>query len=145
MPIAHAAISAFLLFGTPEAAAPTWQPNSIEGTWDLFWQTRKGPRQSGYFVFRQSGTQLIAEMHGKGIVKVRGTTSGHSFQLTGTKMLVRYRVTGTWADDYMKGSFKVLSRKLKFTGKRRVPPTDLRARSPITDIRVASAFDPLQT
>ena len=113
-------MATLLLLGTVEASAPAAQSDSIKGTWDLFWQTRKGPRQSGYFVFRQSGTQLTAEMHGKGTVKVRGTTSGNSFQLEGTRMLVKYRVSGTWASDRMEGSFKVLNKELKFTGKRRV-------------------------
>jgi len=110
---------AAILLGTAAASAPVALPNSIAGVWDLFWQSRTGPRQSGYLVFRQSGNQLIAEMHGKGMVKVRGSTSGNSFQLTGTRMMVKYRVNGTWADDRMEGSFKVLSKELKFTAKRR--------------------------
>ena len=117
-----AAVAIFAGFACAFAASAS--PHSPEGTWDLFWQTRTGPRQSGYFVFRQKGTQLSAELHGKGTVKVRGTTSGNSFKLTGTRTLVRYRVDGTWSADHMEGSFKVLNRELKFTAKRRVPSSN---------------------
>ena len=102
----------------PSSAAPL-PASSIEGTWDLFWETRKGPRRSGYFVFRQTGDRLVAEMHGKGVVKVRGSASDNTFRLSGTRMLVKYTVSGTWRGDDMEGAFKALSVERKFTGKRR--------------------------
>lgn len=115
-----------ILLVTAGAPAAASAPASIAGVWDLIWQTRKGPRQSGYFVLRQAGDQLSAELHGKGMVKARGTVSGNAFQLSGTRMLVKYRITGTWAGDRMDGSFKVLSTDLKFIGKRRVPSLAVR-------------------
>ena len=101
--------------GPPDA---TPQP-TVEGTWDLTWQTRKGPSQNGYLVIRRIGNKLSAEIHGKGAIRASGSLSGHSFSLSGTRMLVRYEISGTWTTDDMTGTLKVLTVERHFTGKRR--------------------------
>lgn len=99
--------------------APAQEADSISGTWNLYWQTRRGPRQSGYMVFRQNGSALSAELHGQGQVSVRGTVNGDSFSLRGTRMLVSYRIDGRRQGDRLEGSFRVLSANQRFTGVRR--------------------------
>ncbi len=99
--------------------APAQEASSISGTWDLYWQTRRGPRQSGHMVFRQNGSELRAELHGQGQVSARGTVNGDSFSLRGTRMLVSYRIDGRWQGDRLEGSFRVLSTNKPFTGVRR--------------------------
>ena len=99
--------------------APAQVANSISGTWDLYWQTRRGPRQSGHMVFRQNGSALRAELHGQGQVSARGTVNGDSFSLRGTRMLVGYRIDGRWQGDRLEGSFRVLTTNRSFTGVRR--------------------------
>jgi len=92
---------------------------SISGTWDLYWQTRSGPRKSGYMVFRQDGGVLRAELHGQGKVYARGSVTGDRFVVRGTRMLVGYRIEGRWQGDRLQGSFKVLSVDKAFTAVRR--------------------------
>ena len=99
--------------------APAQAADSISGTWDLYWQTRRGPRKSGWMVFRQNGSELRAELHGKGQVNVRGTVSGNSFSLRGTRMLVSYRIEGSWQGDRLQGAFRVVGVNKPFTGIRR--------------------------
>lgn len=99
-----------------QAQAP---PPRFEGTWDLTWQTRRGPRQSGYLVLRQRGLVLTAEIHGRGSVNAAGGTSGSRFVLRGSRMLVPYRIEGSIEGDRMEGAFKVMSVDRRFTGARR--------------------------
>jgi hypothetical protein len=101
------------------AAAPAPPTANLQGIWDLFWTTRRGPRQSGYLRFEQNGSALNVEMHGRGSVRARGTVSGASFTVRGTRMLVPYRIEGRVAGDRMEGAFKVMNRELRFTGARR--------------------------
>ncbi len=100
-------------------SARAQEAGSISGTWDLYWQTRRGPRQSGHMVFRQNGSALRAELHGQGQVSARGTVNGDSFSLRGTRMLVGYRIDGRWQGDRLEGSFRVLTTNRSFTGVRR--------------------------
>jgi hypothetical protein len=95
------------------------QPAAMAGTWDLFWQTRHGPKQSGYFVIRQSGARLEAELHGQGSVKAKGTIVGHAFTLRGVRMMVPYRISGRVEGARLTGSLKILSVERRFTGSRR--------------------------
>ena len=99
--------------------APTQPAGSITGTWDMYWQTKSGPRKSGYMVFRQNGSDLRAELHGKGKVNARGSVNGDSFVLRGTRMLVGYRIEGRRQGDRLQGSLKVLSVDKAFTAVRR--------------------------
>lgn len=103
------------------AAAATAQaaPSAFEGTWDLTWQTRRGPQQRGYLVLAGSGGALSGEIHGRGSVSATGSTSGSSFVLRGSRMLTRYRIEGRVAGDRMEGVLKVLSVERRFTGRRR--------------------------
>jgi hypothetical protein len=111
-----------LLLSTASGPVANSPPSRVDGTWDLTWQTRKGPSQSGYLVIRQNGSKLSAEIHGKGAIRASGSASGRSFSLFGTKMLVRYEISGTWTADDMTGELKVLSVERHFTGKRRRVP-----------------------
>lgn len=107
------------------AAAATAQPapaqpaGSISGTWDMYWQTKSGPKKSGFMVFRQNGSDLRAELHGKGKVNARGSVTGDSFVLRGTRMLVGYRIEGRRQGDRLQGSLKVMSIDKPFTAVRR--------------------------
>ena len=61
-----AALSAFALISAAPAAAPAQPaaaPVNMAGTWDLTWQTRRGPERSGHLVVTQSGTRLTAQIH----------------------------------------------------------------------------------
>jgi len=106
-------------------AAPAAQPgpapaaSAIEGTWDLIWQTRRGPRPSGWLVLRVTGNQVVGEMHGRGSVTARGSTTESGFTLRGTRMLVPYTVEGRVTGAHMEGRFRVMSVERRFTATRR--------------------------
>lgn len=112
------AAALLLLMGTSDAFAFANQ-QSVDGIWDLTWQTRRGPSQSGYIVMSHTGRSIFGEIRGKGTIKASGTEWGNSFRLSGTKMIVRYDLLGTWAGDRMQGKLKVLTLEKQFTGKRR--------------------------
>ena len=112
----QAALLALLIVSPAGAQAP---PPRFDGIWDLIWQTRRGPRQSGYFVLRRQGDRLEAELHGQGSVRASGTVSGSAFQLRGSRMLVPYRIEGRIRGDRMEGEFRVLNVDRRFTGVRR--------------------------
>ena len=101
------------------AQAPGQPADRVSGTWDLTWQTRKGPQRKGWFVIVQQGSKLKGEIHGQGHVKASGEARGSSFVLRGTRMMVPYTIAGTVEGDRMQGSLKVLSVDRKFTGARR--------------------------
>jgi hypothetical protein len=109
---------AVLLGGAPATAqAPA---ASLDGTWDLTWQTRRGPQQKGSLVLSRSGGALSGEIHGtRGSVRATGSASGPSFVLRGRRMLTPYRIEGQVSGDRMQGSLKVLSVDRRFTGVRR--------------------------
>jgi hypothetical protein len=94
-------------------------PSNVAGTWDLTWQTRKGPSRKGYLVITRQGTQLRARIHGQGEISAKGTVSGSAFTLQGTRYAVRYTIAGCVQGDRMAGSLKVLSVEKHFTGQRR--------------------------
>ncbi|HEX2764152.1 MAG TPA: hypothetical protein VHM92_09990 [Allosphingosinicella sp.] len=100
------------------SAAPA-PPRNVAGTWDLIWQTRKGPSRRGYLVVVQQGAQLRAEIHGQGEVSAKGTIAGDAFTLRGSRYAVRYTIAGRVQGDRMAGSLKVLSVERRFTGQRR--------------------------
>jgi hypothetical protein len=106
-------------------AAPAAQPGpapaaaAIEETWDLTWQTRHGPRQSGWLVLRVTGSQVVGEIHGRGSVTARGSVAGSGFTLRGTRMLVPYTVEGRVTGTRMEGRFRAMSVERRFTGTRR--------------------------
>src|SRR5688572_12395896 len=92
-----AALSAFALISAAPAAAPAQPaaaPVNMAGTWDLTWQTRRGPERSGHLVVTQSGTRLTAQIHGKGSVKTKGELAGHDFTLRGSRMAIPYVIAG---------------------------------------------------
>lgn len=101
------------------AQAPRPAAVSIAGTWDLTWQTRKGPRRAGRFVITQQGSALRGEIYGRGSVKAKGEASGSAFTLRGSRMAVPYIITGRVAGNRMEGMIKVLSVTRRFTGERR--------------------------
>lgn len=116
MALAAMAATAPLAIPAPVRAQPA---ASIAGTWDIFWATRRGPRQSGYMVITQNGTNLSARLYGQGSVRARGTASGASFMLRGTRMAVPYRIEGRWQGDRLEGAFRVLGVERRFTAARR--------------------------
>ena len=110
-----AAVSALLVAAT---AAPAFAAD-FAGTWDLTWQTRRGPSKSGWLVIRQEGERLTAEIHGKGNVRASGTAQGDAFVLRGSKMGAPYTISGRLEGDQLVGSLRVLSVEKKFVGDRR--------------------------
>ena len=116
-----AAALALAAAAAPASAAQAPRPAAaaIAGTWDLTWQTRRGPRREGRFVITQQGSALRGEIHGRGSVKAKGSVSGSAFTLRGSRMAVPYTITGRVAGDRMEGSIKVLSVTRHFTGARR--------------------------
>jgi hypothetical protein len=115
------AILAIGLIAASAAAQPaSAQPaGSLSGTWDMYWQTKSGPKKSGHIVLRQNGSDLRAELHGKGKIDARGTVNGDSFVLRGTRMLIGYRIEGRRQGDRLQGSLKVMSVDKAFTAARR--------------------------
>lgn len=91
----------------------------VEGTWDLTWQTRRGPQQRGYLVLSRRGAVLEGEIHGQGRVRASGSISGSGFVLRGRRMLVPYAIEGMVRGDRMEGSLRMLSVDRRFTGVRR--------------------------
>ncbi len=109
-----------ILAAAPLSAQPAPEPPApIGGTWDLIWQTRHGPKQSGYFVIRQTGSRLDAELHGQGSVKAKGSIAGHDFILRGTRMMVGYTISGRVEGSRLTGSLKILSVERRFSGTKR--------------------------
>lgn len=104
---------------SPGKARQASAAEQIGGTWDLTWQTRKGPSRRGHMVIAQKGASLDARIHGQGSVRARGSLSGDAFELRGTRMAVSYRIAGRVSGDRMTGSLKVLSVEKHFTGTRR--------------------------
>ena len=102
------------------AQAPQTQPTaSLQGVWDLTWTTRRGPQQKGYLRITQQGSELRAEIHGRGRINARGRVSGRRFDLRGSRMLVPYRIEGQVSGNRMVGVLKVMSVERRFTGNRR--------------------------
>jgi hypothetical protein len=112
-----ALLAASALPAAQPAPAPAASP--IEGTWDLTWQTRHGPRQSGWLVLRVTGNQVVGEMHGRGSVTARGSMTENGFILRGTRMLVPYTVEGRITGARMDGRFRAMSVERRFTATRR--------------------------
>jgi hypothetical protein len=116
-----AAAAALLLLAAPAAApgqAPPPAAASVAGTWDLTWQTKKGPRREGRLVIAQRGAAISGEIHGRGSVKAKGHVAGAAFTLRGRRMAVPYIITGRVAGHRMEGTIKVLSVTRHFTGAR---------------------------
>lgn len=114
--VTKAAIAVALL-GTSTIGSA--QPVSVAGTWDLTWQTRKGPKREGQFVIVQQGSRITGEIRGRGSVKAGGAVSGSRFTLKGNRMAIPYRIDGRIIGDRMVGTIKVLSVTRSFTGSRR--------------------------
>ena len=104
------------LAGAAVAQAPAPR---FDGTWDLIWQTRRGPQQRGYLVLSRRGALLEGEIHGQGSVRARGRISGAGFVLRGSRMLVPYTIEGNVRGDRLEGSLNMLSVHRRFTGVRR--------------------------
>lgn len=116
----RAAALALPLTALPIAAGPAQGPAvRFDGTWDLTWQTRRGPQQRGYLVLTRSGAALSGEIHGRGTVRATGSTDGSRFVLRGSRMMVPYRIEGQVSGDRMEGALKALSVERRFTGVRR--------------------------
>lgn len=101
----------------PASASPP--PPQFAGTWDMTWQTRKGPSQQGYMAIVQTGKELSVRIHGKGSVKAKGTATENRFRVKGSRMAVPYVIAGSIDGDRMSGSLKVLSVDKPFTAVRR--------------------------
>jgi opacity protein-like surface antigen len=119
--LAASAALALAAAAAPAAAAQAPQPAvaRIAGTWDLTWQTRKGPRREGRFFITQQGSALRGEIYGRGRVKAKGKVTGSDFTLRGSRMAVPYTITGRVAGNRMEGAIRILSVTRRFTGARR--------------------------
>ena len=120
LPVAPAALLlAALAWPVLAAQAAQPLPLSVAGTWDLTWETRKGPQREGRFVIAQQGSAIRGEIHGRGSVKAKGTVAGSAFTLRGSRMSVPYTIAGRVEGNRMEGTIKVLSVTRHFTGARR--------------------------
>lgn len=108
-----------LAASAPLPAQPQSAPTAMAGTWDLTWQTRRGPERKGYLVVRQSGANISAQIHGQGSVNAKGAMTGNSFILRGSRMMVPYTISGKVDGDSLTGSLRILSVERRFTGARR--------------------------
>ena len=112
-------IAALLLAGLPALAAAQAPATNAAGTWDLVWQTRKGPSRSGWLVVTQRGNALHAEIHGRGAVSANGSLAGSRMTLRGSRLAISYVIDARVDGDRIEGSLKVLSVERRFTGYRR--------------------------
>jgi len=112
-------IAALLLASLPALAAAQAPAPSPAGTWDLVWQTRKGPSRSGWLVVTQRGNALHAEIHGRGAVRADGSLAGALMTLRGSRLAIPYVIAARIEGDRIEGSLKVLSVERRFTGYRR--------------------------
>lgn len=92
---------------------------NMAGTWDLTWQARRGPQKRGYLVVTQSGTRLVAQIHGQGSVHATGSLTGAAFDLRGSRMAIPYTIRGQVTGERLEGSLQVLSINKPFSGSRR--------------------------
>lgn len=114
-------------FATPPSAQPAAAPApapvqarpGLQGTWDLEWQTRRGPSPGGYLVIRQNGADLDAELHGRGSIRATGSIEGSRFTLRGERLFVPYTLDGELSGDRIEGALKVMSIERHFVGRRR--------------------------
>lgn len=102
-------------------AAPAQAPAPrFEGVWDLTWQTSQGPRRRGMLTLTRSGTTLTGEIRGPTrSATATGSANGPNFALSGSRMLVRYRIEGRVSGDRMEGVLKAVGKERRFTGARR--------------------------
>jgi hypothetical protein len=113
-------MAALLLAAAPAGSAPpTAGPLSAAGTWDLIWQTRRGPERQGWLVLRQQGARLEGDIHGRGSIRAKGSIAGGDFVLRGSRLAVPYTISGRIEGDRMAGHLKVLSVDRPFRGERR--------------------------
>jgi len=112
-------IATLLLATLPGLAAAQGPAAGAAGTWDLVWQTRKGPSRSGWLVVTQRGNAVHAEIHGRGAVSADGTVSGALLTLKGSRLAIPYVIAARVDGDRIEGSLKVLSVERRFTGYRR--------------------------
>jgi hypothetical protein len=112
-------IAALLLAALPGLAAAQAPAASAAGTWDLVWQTRKGPSRSGWLVVTQRGSAVHAEIHGRGAVSADGSLAGPVMTLKGSRLAIPYVIAARVDGDRIEGSLKVLSVERRFTGYRR--------------------------
>jgi len=115
-------------FAVPAVEVPAQAPQSepavqLSGTWDLQWQTRRGPSPGGYLVISQNGRELTAQLHGRGSIQASGSIEGNGFILRGSRLFVPYTLTGTMSADRIEGTLKVMSVERQFTGQRRTTPS----------------------
>ncbi|HEX8672481.1 MAG TPA: alpha/beta hydrolase, partial [Longimicrobium sp.] len=108
----------FALPTTTQAAHQDTARENVQGTWDLYWQTARGPSQSGYLVIAQRGDSLAAEIHGSGELQASGAINGREVLLTGRR-IVPFEIRAHVAGDTLRGSLKVLTTERRFTGIRR--------------------------
>jgi pimeloyl-ACP methyl ester carboxylesterase len=109
---------------TPAQAPAAGPAAELKGTWDLQWQTRRGPESGGYLVISQDGRELTAQLHGRGSIRASGTMEGNRFILRGSRLFVPYTLTGTVSADRIEGTLKVMSVERQFAGQRRATSTD---------------------
>ena len=110
-----AAAAALLMAAAPAPALAA----DFAGTWDLTWQTRRGPSTSGWLVIRQDGQRLTAEIHGRGTIKAAGAAQGDTFVLRGTRMGAPYAIDGRLEGGRLVGALRVLTVNRSFVGTRR--------------------------
>ena len=118
-----AAVIAWGTVATPSTAQPAPKAIVAEanfgGTWDLTWNTRKGPQRKGFIRFTQKGKLLDAVIEGQGRVKAKGEAQGRTFVLRGSRMAMPYVIAGTMDGNRLTGSIKVMGVERTFVGVRR--------------------------
>lgn len=108
----------FALPSVPAAAVRDTTPENVQGTWDLYWQTARGPSRNGYLVITQHGRELAAEVHGRGELRASGRIVGRQVLLSGRR-IVPFEIQAQAAGDTLRGTLKVLTTERHFTGVRR--------------------------
>ena len=109
----RALLAALALIG----AAPP--PASVGGVWDLEWKNAHGATRSAWLLLRQQGRHVEAELHGRHNVNASGSVEGGRIDLTGSRLLIPYRIVARVAGERIEGAVNAPGFNRRFTGQRR--------------------------
>lgn len=108
-----------LLFAAPLLAAAAPPPASVGGVWDLEWKNAHGTTRNAWLRLRQQGRHVEAELHGRHDVNASGSVEGDRVELTGSRLLIPYRIVARVAGDRIVGAVSAPGFDRHFTGTRR--------------------------
>jgi len=107
------------LIGALLLAAASPPPVPVGGVWDLQWKNAHGESRSAWLLLRQQGRHVEAELHGRHNVNASGSVEGGRIDLTGSRLLIPYRIVARVAGDRIEGAVEAPGFNRRFVGQRR--------------------------